>query len=179
MFGRAFADDPAMSFIFPDPAQRAQKAPALFRLLFDEDKHGLRLVTAEGEAAALWRAPGRHRTGRLDMALQALPMLRIFGLGGALSRALAMSGAIDAHFPQGDFWYLHIAGCEPAAQGKGFGGAAIRAGLERAGADGLPAYLETATERNLGLYQSLGFEIVGDWTVPKDGPRFWSMLRKA
>jgi hypothetical protein len=25
----------------------------------------------------------------------------------------------------------------------------------------------------------MGFELTGDWAVPKGGPRFWSMLRKA
>lgn len=88
-----------------------------------------------------------------------------------------MSAAIDAHFPAGDFWYLHVAGCDPAAQGKGHGGAAIRAGLDRIAASGLPAYLETATQQNVGFYRMLGFEVTSDWAVPRGGPRFWSMLR--
>lgn len=41
----------------------------------------------------------------------------------------------------------------------------------------LPTYLETATERNLGLYRALGFEVIDTWVVPRGGPRFWSMLR--
>ena len=72
----------------------------------------------------------------------------------------------------------HIAGCDPAHQGKGLGGAAVRAGLERA-AGRLPAYLETAKERNLAFYQRLGFRVTDEWSVPGGGPRFWSMLREA
>lgn len=177
MLARAFADDPATSFIFPDPAERARRLPRMFALLFDEDAHGMRLVTASGEAAALWRAPGRNHTGILDMLLQAWPMWRIFG--GALGRALAVSNAIDANFPPGEYWYLHIAGCDPAAQGRGLGGAVIRAALDRVAGSGLPAYLETATPRNLGFYRGLGFEITGEWDVPRGGPHFWSMLRPA
>jgi GNAT superfamily N-acetyltransferase len=177
MLARAFADDPATSFIFPDPVERAKRLPRMFALLFDEDAHGMRLVTEGGEATALWRGPGRHNTSILDMLLQAWPMWRIFG--DALGRALAVSNAIDANFPGGDCWYLHIAGCDPAAQGRGLGGAVIRAALDRVADSGLPAYLETATPRNLGFYQGLGFEITGEWTVPKGGPRFWSMMRPA
>ena len=177
MLARAFANDPAMSYIFPDPAVRARKLPRLFALLFDEDVGGMRLVTGGGEAATLWRGPGATSTSYWDMFRHALPLLG--ALGSALPRALAVSNAIDLHFPRGDYWYLHIAGCDPAAQGRGLGGAAVRAGLERVAGSGLPAYLETATERNLGFYRALGFEVLGDWHVAKDGPRFWSMWREA
>ena len=99
-------------------------------------------------------------------------------MGSATGRALAVGQAIEAHFPAEPFWYLHIAGCDPAAQGKGHGGAAIRAGLDRIAGSGLPAYLETANEKNLGFYRSLGFAVNSEWSVPKGGPRFWSMLRR-
>lgn len=177
MLARAFADDPATSYIFPDPAVRARKLPALFGLLFDEDALGMRLVTAGGEAATLWRAPGQTRTSYWHMLRQALPMIGVFGT--ALGRALAVSNATEVHFPRGDYWYLHIAGCDPAAQARGFGGAVVRAGLERVAGSSLPAYLETATERNLGFYRAIGYEVLGDWRVAKDGPRFWSMWREA
>ena len=177
MLARAFADDPAMKFIFPDPAERARRMPRLFALLFDEDGlHGMRLATGGGEAATLWRAPGHLRTGRLAMLRQAIRMLTTFG--AALGRALAVSNAIEAHLPGEPCWYLHIAGCDPAHQGKGFGGEAIRAGLARA-AGRLPCHLETATERNLGLYTSVGFQVTGEYRVPDGGPLFWSMLRPA
>ena len=79
--------------------------------------------------------------------------------------------------PDAPFWHLHIAGCDPAAQGRGHAGATIRAGLARA-AGRLPTYLETATERNLALYAGLGFAVTGEWRVRGD-LRFWSMLRPA
>ena len=176
MLARAFADDPAMRYIFPDPAVRARKLPGLFKLLFNEDDDGVRLVTSGGEAATFWRGPGKTRTTCWHMLRQAVPMIGTFGT--ALGQAMAVSNAIDAHFPSGDYWYLHIAGCDPAAQGRGLGGAAVRAGLDRFAGSRLPAYLETATERNLGFYQAIGFAVIGDWRVAKDGPRFWSMWRE-
>ncbi len=176
MLARAFGDDPAMSYIFPDPADRARRLPRLFALLFDADAAaGMRLVTGGGEAATLWRAPGRAHTGALDLLRRAWPLWHSFG--PALGRALAVSNAIDAHFPGGSYWYLHIAGCDPVMQGKGYGAAAVRAGLDRTVGSTLPTYLETATERNLGFYRALGFEVTEEWYVPKGGPRFWSMVR--
>ncbi len=176
MLSRAFANDPAMSFIFPDPVQRARRMPRLFGLLFDSDAlAGLRLTTAGGEAATLWRGPGQVHTSRAEMLRQAAPMLAAFGT--ALRRALALSDSIAGHMPRGAFWYLHIAGCDPDRQGSGLGAAAVQAGLARV-AGRLPCYLETATESNLGFYARLGFTVTDEWCVPRGGPRFWSMVRR-
>jgi hypothetical protein len=41
---------------------------------------------------------------------------------------------------------------------------------------GLPVYLETMTERNLGFYRRQGFEVVIETDLP-DGPRCWLMRR--
>ncbi|WP_034159407.1 GNAT family N-acetyltransferase [Sphingomonas sp. ERG5] len=178
MLARAFAEDPATCFIFPDPVARAKRLPRLFGLLFDGDEStGMRLVTAGGAAATLWRGPGRSRTSRLEMIRSAWPMLRAMGLGSALGRALAVSEAIDAHHPEGEFWYLHIAGCDPAMQGRGIGRAAVQAGLDRVAGSRLPVYLETPLEKNIGFYRGLGFDLTAEWQVPKNGPRFWSMTR--
>ena len=177
LLARAFADDPAMCFIFPDPADRATRPPRLFALLFDGDAAaGMRLLTTGGEAATLWRAPGRVHTTRWA-TLRSLPRL-LWALGPNVGRGMRVADAIDAHMPAGDFWYLHIAGCDPAHQGRGFGAAAVRGGLRRA-AGRLPAHLETATEGNVGFYVSLGFAVTSEWIVPGGGPRFWSMLRPA
>lgn len=176
MLARAFADDPAMAYIFPDPADRALRLPRLFALLFEADAQaGLRLVAGGGAAATLWRAPGLGKTSLLDLLLHVWPLWR--ALGGAIGRALTVSSAIDAHLPSDDVWYLHIAGCDPAAQGRGLGRAVVQAGLDRIAGDGRPVYLETANERNLGFYATLGFVVTEAWHVPKGGPAFWSMLR--
>lgn len=176
MLARAFADDPAMAWIFPDPAERARRLPRLFALLFDDDAGGMRLVTANGEAATLWRGPGEATTSTVAILRQAWPFWR--ALGTRIPRALKVSAAIEAHMPPGEFWYLHIAGCDPMAQGRGLGGDVVKAGLDRV-AKRWPAYLETATERNLGFYRALGFTVTDEWTVPGGGPRFWSMRRPA
>ncbi|OAN64069.1 GNAT family N-acetyltransferase [Sphingomonas sp. TDK1] len=176
MLARAFAEDPIFSFILPDPSARQHQLPRLFSLLTASDlKGGRGFLVEEGAAVTLWRAPGRAKVGLIEMLLNG-PAL-IGALRGALPRALRVSGAVEHRFPAEPFHYLHIAGCDPAAQGRGLGGAAIRAGLA-AVPPGMPCYLETGTESNLGLYQRFGFAVSEEWRVP-NGPRLWSMRRAA
>lgn len=178
MLSRAFFDDPAICWIFPDPALRARRLPGLFKMLFDADaSRGMRLVTERGEAATLWRAPRQAETGAMEYLASAIPMIACFGT--AIGRGLAVVKAIDANMPGGDFWYLHVAGCDPIHQGKGLGGAAVRAGIERVADGRYPVYLETPLEKNIGFYRSMGFDVSDEWSVPGGGPRFWSMWRPA
>jgi predicted N-acetyltransferase YhbS len=71
-----------------------------------------------------------------------------------------------------------VLGTDPAKQGKGFGGVAIRRQLANADAQGLPAYLESSKETNIPIYSSFGFEVTGEIKLP-DGPTLWPMWRKA
>lgn len=177
MLAVAFQDDPVMAFIFPDPDVRRAKLPRFFSVIYDGDgASGARFVTDGCEAATLWRSPGCGHLSLTEKIAQSLPWLRAAGF--ALGRALTVSAASDANHPVEPHWYLHIAGCAPNHQGRGYGSAAIRAGLARADADCLPSYLETAKEANIGFYQGLGFHVTHSWHVPR-GPQNWSMLRPA
>ncbi len=173
----AFQDDPVMAYAFPDAATRRRRLPGVFALLFDADgAHGARFMTADAAAATLWQAPGARHMSLLDKARE-LPAW-LGASGPAILRLLAYSDASDANRPAAPHWYLHIAGCAPAAQGGGLGRAVIRAGLDLADRDGVAAYLETSTERNLGYYQALGFAVTHEWVVRRR-LRCWSMLRPA
>ena len=146
----AFADDPALSFIFPDAATRPERLRRFFTLIQrTETDPALTTIAGDGAAAAIWRRPGEWQTPPLTMLRLAVPMLTTFG--SALSRA-------SQH------------------QGKGFGGAAIRARLAQCDAQGLPAALETATESNLAIYRAMGFRITDEFKLA-DGPQFWGMWR--
>jgi ribosomal protein S18 acetylase RimI-like enzyme len=171
----AFQEDPAVSWIFPDDQDRQKRLPRMFGLFAPGDlASGMALRSPADEVCTLWQAPNTPHLSKLAMLRLAFPLLHAFG--GSTLRAMAVGDAIDAHHPSHPFWYLHYAGVRPDHQGKGWGGAAIRAGIARAQADGQPVYLETATLSNVGLYQSLGFRVTGEWDVPKGGPHFWSML---
>jgi GNAT superfamily N-acetyltransferase len=180
LLSRAFIDDPAMAYLFRDAATRASRLDRFFAVMahIDDDVgHWSMALDPAGVpvAAALWRPPGAWATPFLA-TLRALPQLvATFGFG--LPRALAMQGVLEKYHPHAPHWYLQFVGCEPAAQGKGYGGAAIRARLAMCDAQGLAAALETATPGNLGLYQALGFVITARYAI-KDGPDFWTMWRE-
>jgi ribosomal protein S18 acetylase RimI-like enzyme len=70
-------------------------------------------------------------------------------------------------------WYLDRVGVSPNHRGQGFGTVLVRFGLGCAEASGTPAFLETATRRNVDFYCSLGFRVVDEGTPPGGGPRIW------
>lgn len=179
VLARAFIDDPAMAYLFPDAVGRADRLARFFGTITRVDAttdHWTLALDAAGAsvAATLWRPPGEWVTP-VSAMLRLLPQLvSTFGFG--LPRALALQSVLESHHPKTPHWYLQFAGCVPSAQGKGYGGAAIRARLAHCDAHGLAAALETATPSNLGLYQSLGFVITGTHDI-RNGPTFWNMWR--
>lgn len=174
---RAFADDPALGWIIPDAAARQRRLPRLFRWLFaDHRRHGMMLTSGGGEVATFWRLPGKvHHHDPLTPA-ELARLVAIFG--PHLLRAERVGRHLARHVPAGeDHLYLRYAGVRPEAQGRGWGGRAIRAGIAEANRRGVDTCLETAKPANVGLYQRLGFAIVDAWDVPGGGPRFWTMVR--
>ena len=172
---RAFQNETGWNYVIPDADQRAKRLARAFHLfLRDEHRKGAVFGTPGFEAVTLWRGPGQAHDSLWDRIRLIVPFIKV--LGGAIGRGLEVSDLIEKHLPKEPCWYLHYAGCHPDFQGKGFGGAAIRAGLERADYDGLPAYLETADAHNVELYRSFGFEVVHEWQIP-EGPMFWGMKR--
>lgn len=66
-------------------------------------------------------------------------------------------------------------GVRPDHQGRGIAKALLRPALETSRGLGVPAYLETSSERNVALYRGLGFEVTGQVSVPGNGPAVWAM----
>lgn len=172
----AFHDDPALAWIVPDGTARRRRLPRFFDWLFaDHLRHGLILTSPQREAVTLWRKPGKvHHHDPLTPA-EIFRLLSIFGPN--ILRANSVGETLDRHVPPGEaFLYLRYAAVHPSAQGKGWGGLAIRAGIAEANRLGVDTCLETAKEGNLAIYRRLGFDVVDEWTVPR-GPRFWTMVR--
>jgi ribosomal protein S18 acetylase RimI-like enzyme len=173
----AHENDPVMKFIFPNFDVRIRRLPRFYEVLFDCDMAaGACYVTNSGEAATLWRAPGAERLSFREKAQQSLSWLD--ACGTALGRTLAVSVQSDANHPGEPHWHLQVAGCAPVMQGKGFGTAAIRAGIAQADRDQIPCYLDT-TAGNIGFYQRLGFSVIKSWKISGGGPENWSMIRAA
>jgi len=74
-------------------------------------------------------------------------------------------------------WYLQLLGVDPRYQGQGFSSRLLKPMFIRADKEGLPCYLETQSERNVELYEHLGFRVVDEGIIPGSGIKSWAMLR--
>jgi GNAT superfamily N-acetyltransferase len=176
--GRAFLDDPLISFLLKDPATREAKMPRLFKLLFKLGlPHGACDVTSGYEAVALWRPPGEWEIPWWQYITNGVAFLDLFGLGGA-AHVVGVMDVIEKRHPHEPHYYLQAIGTDPAKQGKGFGGVVMRRQLAIADAAGMPAYLESSKDINIPIYKSFGFEVTGEIKLP-DGPTLWPMWRAA
>jgi GNAT superfamily N-acetyltransferase len=180
MMARAFHDDPAMGWFFPDEGSRPRRLQKFFGDLTLRGQYGRlgEVYTTDDEAAvAVWAPPGKWRIGPADQ-LRILP-----GIVTALSIRLTPSrlrafNYMESKHPRQPHWYLSILATDPPSQGKGLGSALLAEVLGRCDEEGLPAYLEASKEANVPFYRRHGFEVTEMITLPGGGPPLWPMWRE-
>ena len=182
--GAAFATDPMLEWIFPDPVHRAQATAAWLGVFVEAYAAGGVVDVIDGApaaddsgataGAALWRI------GQAPLPFSTLP-----SAGGLLAgfvgveRCAQLAHALRAfadNKPSPPFHYLQFLAVHPLHQGTGLGRVLVQHGQQRASANGLGVYLESTNARNLPFYRSLGFEPIGEFTLQPDGPsafRLW------
>lgn len=178
--GRAFHDDPVMTWMLPDDDVRRRKLHRLFASLtrYHHLARGGVEVAPHGDGiggAALWDPPGQWQTSRLS-ELRAIPGLYV-AFGNSLRRGLIVEEMMKAVHPEEPHWYLAIIGSDPDVRGKGFGQVLMRSRLDRCDAEHAPAYLESSNPDNVPYYERFGFEVTGEITVPNGGPTLIPMWR--
>jgi len=182
--GRAFYDDPVMTWLQPDAGRRSAALPGFFAALA---RHhflagagagaGADVAVAESGigAAALWDPPGGwHHSPREQLAMMPAA-IRAFR--GHLGAGRALTEAMQAVHPEEPHWYLAIIGSDPSVRGTGCGYALMRARLDRCDAEHAPVYLESSNVDNIAYYNRFGFEVTGEIVMP-DGPTLWPMWRQ-
>lgn len=180
---RAFWDDPLFNFFEPDLLRQQRAMPGYFQAVIgDCARHGVvHAATIDGSVAgvAAWLPAGvpLPMNGRraLAQARHALPTtLR----SSKRREALRMLNELPKHHPHAEHWYLAILATDPLHQGRGLGSRLITPTLERCDADGLPVYLETQKEANLGYYRRFRFEVTETIEV-RGCPPIYTMARPA
>jgi GNAT superfamily N-acetyltransferase len=177
---RAFDDDPAMNWIFPDDQMRRRRLPGFFAATLRSTslKYEGTEVAVTGAAvlgAAIWLPPGTWRPP-LWRQLAGLPSVAV-RLRSRLTVASSFYGALVRLHPERPHWYLSGIGTDPPVQGTGVGGELMRSRLARCDAAGMPAYLESSKERNVPFYERHGFRVSGELSIPRGGPTLWLMWR--
>jgi GNAT superfamily N-acetyltransferase len=163
----AFWDDPVFRWAMPGDLRRRAALPEVFDTFVDAFVPlGATFTTATGAGASLWAPPG------------AAPDLDGLGeLADAWPRFVEVAELLESTHPHEDCWYLNLLAVEPSAQGRGIGSALLGAVLERADADGVPAYLEATSESNRRLYERHGFEVTAELRT-SDCPPLWAMWHR-
>lgn len=177
MLGKAFQEDPIWKAILKDE-------PEKFSLIFGVPlKYTFRYgivygTTPDLEGIAVWL-----HSNYMDMNF--FRLIR----SGAFTSALKLGSKIgklirdvfekivedrQSHM-KGSYFYLYVLGVAPEHQGKGLGSKLVNLMLEKLPPD-LPVYLETETERNVRLYERLGFKVLKEITVPTLELPMWEMV---
>src|SRR6185503_6426738 len=149
----------------PAPQPRVlQRAAALARAArADVDD---RRARGRGDLGATGRVDGaaRRAAARLRRAHGAARGDRALGPGRHRARAPAQASPLP--------------GRARRRAGPAGGGGRIAPGLAWCDREGVPAYLETAKERNVVFYERHGFRVTEERRLPR-GPKVWLMWREA
>jgi GNAT superfamily N-acetyltransferase len=160
----AFVDDRVIRSVSPEPGRYLGCFLRLFEVIaglaFEcstADLHAGRV------AAAIWLDP----EAQLDEeALVALLSESVAATD--VSDVLAFLEQIDEHHSQTPTRYLPFIGVDPRRQREVLDSELLARGAARAGAAGLPAYLEASSPRSCALYERHGFELPGEWLACPD-----------
>lgn len=170
----AFSTDPAVRYMFPTAAGYLANFSKLATAMAGSAlAAGTAWVADDGAAAALWLAPGAEPDveGIIAVVGEAVAPERQEVLG-------QLGELMGRYHPTEPHWYLSMIGVDPSRQGQGLGAALLKAGLQRCDEDGLPAYLESSSPKNVPLYERHGFEVTG-LIKPGDHPGLIPMYRAA
>jgi GNAT superfamily N-acetyltransferase len=136
------------------------------------------------DAGWLWEAPAAlgiaawvppdGAAGLLDMDARWVEAVRSLTDDEGV-RLEALWGWIEGQLPAEPHWFLDHIAVAAEHRGEGIGSALVRFGLDRASTDGVCAFLETSRERNVPIYEHLGFRVVLAEPAPGDGPVIWFM----
>lgn len=183
VLAQAFLDDPV--WVATGPSHRRHRALAnrasFWGIAQASRRHGARIRIAHAPGArrpvlgatiafepGTWPIPDSAAVWELGWALVAGP--------GPLRRGLRDDRAMRAAHVEHPHVYLWFIGVDPASHGRGVGRALMAELHEDSDRLGLPTYLETGTDDNVGFYRALGYEPRGEIHLPS-GPRMWKLER--
>jgi ribosomal protein S18 acetylase RimI-like enzyme len=170
----AFSTDPVMRWFYPEASAYLEHFPGFAKAFGGKAFENGTAYTADGFAgAAFWLPVG------VENDTEAIAEAIMDSLSAERLESLApMMEDMERFHTKEPHWYLPMIGVDPAWQGQGIGSALLRHTLALCDAEGVAAYLESSSPKNVPLYQRHGFEVIGE-IRHADSPVFYPMLRPA
>lgn len=180
VLNEAFLADPVWTSI--GPRRRAHRRFAnrtIFRGIVDASRrNGARARVARSGSrvvgVSIAFVPGSWPLPQSALAYE-LRWLALVGPAPAL-RGFRNDRTIRRRHPLNPLMYLWFLGVDPQWHGRGVGRALLAEVHADSDALGLPTYLETGTERNVGFYEGDGYVVEGEVALPSGVP-MWLMER--
>ena len=176
VLARAFAADPMVCWPMVADADLPARILAMFELVDTPYAgEGWMYTAGEGLGVMSLMPPASAQLER-EFAEAVAPALASLTPDGG-ERYERFWSWVGSMLPPEPHWLLDQLAVEPAAQGRGIGGAMLRFAIERAERQGLPVCLETGVPGNVPLYERFGFRTLREADAPDGGPRIWFMRR--
>jgi ribosomal protein S18 acetylase RimI-like enzyme len=175
----AFHDDPTWSWAFPDPVRRQEQYTVFWRFMLEGAlRYPWVLISAKGEASAVWIPPGGTELADEDVA-RLEPLLEEL-VGPRAGEVMELFDRFDAAHPHDELhYYLSLLGTHPSQAGHGHGMALLAESLARIDGQRMPAYLESSNPTNNHRYERYGFETIGEFYPPGGETPVTTMWRNA
>ena len=175
----AFRDDPLWSRAMQQADGSVEHHREFWRLFVQGAlRYPWTWIAGDGEATSVWIPPGGSELSAEQEAQLDDLVDRHLGDGAADYREVIRRFE-DAHVPAEPHYYLTLLATHPDHRGKGVGMALLAHDLALVDAEHLPAYLESTNPANNRRYQGVGFEPLGSFTFPRNGPEVTTMWRPA
>lgn len=181
MLAEAFLDDPVWTALGPRRRAHRLRSNRIFfaGMLARTRRARASIRVARGEDGRVLGAAVAFDPGRWPLADASIG----WELGWVLAagplptrRGIRFEGAIRAEHVTHPHMYLWFIGVDPALHGRGVGRALLDDLHGRSAEHGVPTYLETSSEANVGFYRRRGYELLGEIALP-GGPTMWRLER--
>ena len=183
---RAFEHDPIFVELFPESQTRYERLYLLMTYcLRSYMRYGeVHVTSPKIEGVSLWYLWESEIETREEIRKKELfDNWLWFRLWAALGETTERIGSIHGEqvsvrneLLPNRHWYLMMIGVDPNHQGKGFASRLIYPMLARMDKEGLPCYLDTNNERNVKIYEHIGFKLIKKYLIPGTSVLNWSML---
>jgi len=180
VLAEAYDKDLLMNWIVFQDEKRIQRMKKYFEVSLKDYsmKYDHVFTTEELDGVAIWYPPEPSNCWKAS-TFKHLSLthkwISIAGMRKYLTLFIADEMVKKYHL-KAPHYYLSVIGVHPENQGKGVASHLIRHVLQLCNERGVPAFLETATERNLGYYGKLDFKVIEEYVLPQNGPKVWTMI---